>query len=58
MLEEHRRRYKELTSASLQEDDTWVHKRVLEGQQRAFTNLPEAFMPMAGKKKRAANNNH
>ena len=50
MVEEHRRRYKELTSAALHDADQWVHSRVMQGQQRAFTTLKECYMPVAKKK--------
>ena len=50
MADEHHRRYKELTSAAMQDSDKWVHVHVLDGEQRAFTNLREAYMPMARKR--------
>jgi hypothetical protein len=51
MLAEHKRRYKEQTSAALQDSDQWVHKSVMAGQQRAFTTLKEAFLPASNRKK-------
>jgi hypothetical protein len=54
MLEEHKRRYQELSSAALHGNDKWVHSRVMDGQQRAFTNLKEAYLPVVAGKRPAA----